>query len=302
MNDGVLAIGSQPQESLNQENNHSSESINGDFNGLVNRLEKFAKELRRDVVQMIGKAGSGHPGGSLSSADILAVLYGHVLCHKPADPSWPDRDRFILSKGHAAPIQYAALAETGYFPKDVLWTLRQYGSILQGHTDSTMTPGVEMSAGSLGQGLSFGIGCALAARLSNKDYRVHVLLGDGECQEGQVWEAAMSAANFGLDNLVAVIDRNNQQNDNWVHLTQHVKPLGEKWEAFRWNVIHTNGHSVADLLRAFDNAKTLKDRPTVIIGDTVKGKGVSFIENNLDFHGKAPSKEQVELALVELAD
>ena len=299
---GCWLLGSQSHESLNQKNKHSSESMNGDFDGLVKRLEKFAKELRRDVVQMIGKAGSGHPGGSLSSADILAVLYGHVLRHDPANPSWPERDRFIMSKGHAAPIQYAALAETGYFPKEALWTLRQYGSILQGHTDSTMTPGVEMSAGSLGQGLSFGIGCAIAARLDNQNYRVHVLLGDGECQEGQVWEAAMAAANFGLDNLVAIVDRNNQQNDNWVHLTQNVRPLGEKWEAFKWNVIHINGHNVSELVRAFDEAKTVKGRPTIIIGDTVKGKGVSFIQNNLDFHGKAPSKEQVELALVELAD
>lgn len=272
------------------------------YHGLVAELEAAARRLRRDVVQMIGKAGSGHPGGSLSSADIIAVLYWRVLRHDPANPTWPDRDRFILSKGHAAPILYAALAEQGYFPMDALWTLRQFGSILQGHTDSTVTPGVELSAGSLGQGLSFGIGCAIAARLKGQDYRVHVLLGDGECQEGQVWEAAMSAANFGLDNLVAIVDRNNQQNDNWVHLAQDVKPLGEKWRAFKWHVVHINGHSVPQLLDAFTEAKTVKGRPTVIIGDTVKGKGVSFIENNLTFHGKAPTKEQVEQGLLELAD
>ncbi len=263
-------------------------------------METVARRLRRHIITMIGKAGSGHPGGSLSAVEILTVLYFKVLRHKPSDPCWPDRDRFILSKGHAAPLLYATLAECGYFPRDELSTLRQLGSRLQGHTDRTLTPGVEMSAGALGQGLSFAIGVALAGRLGLQDYRVYVLLGDGECDEGQVWEAGMAAAHFKLDNLVAIVDNNGLQIDGWNREVMNLEPLNRKWEAFGWYVIEVDGHDLAQLSGAFDRAKQVKGQPVVIIAHTVKGKGVSFMENNPDFHGKAPDAGEVEIALREL--
>lgn len=266
----------------------------------VAEMEAIAKRLRRDIITMIGKAGSGHPGGSLSAVEILTALYFRVLRHKPLDPHWPDRDRFILSKGHAAPALYAVLAECGYFPVEELATLRQIDSRLQGHTDMTRTPGVEMSAGALGQGLSFAIGVALAGRLSSKDYRTYVLLGDGECDAGQVWEGAMSAAHFKVDNLVAIVDRNGQQLDGWTRDIMNLDPFPAKWQAFGWQVIEVDGHSIPQLLDAFAQAKTVKHQPTVIIAHTIKGKGVSFMENNNDFHGKAPNAEEVKLALKEL--
>lgn len=249
---------------------------------------------------MTGKAGSGHPGGSLSAADIVTTLYFKVLRHDPKNPRWKDRDRFILSKGHAAPILYAALAERGYIPIEELTTLRRPGSCLQGHCDMTATPGVEMSSGSLGQGLSFGIGIALAGRLDARAYRVYVLLGDGECDEGQVWEAAMASAHFKLDNMVAIIDHNEQQIDGWNYEVMNLEPLAEKWKSFGWHVIEVDGHDFAQLISAFEEAKQIKGKPTAIIAKTVKGKGVSFMERNLDFHGKAPNPEQVKKALEEL--
>jgi len=263
-------------------------------------MEAIARRLRRHIITMTGRAGSGHPGGSLSAVEILTALYFKVLRHKPQDPHWPERDRFILSKGHAAPALYAILAECGYFPVDELATLRQMDSCLQGHTDCTVTPGVEMSAGALGQGLSFAIGVALAGRLNSKDYRVHALLGDGECDEGQVWEAAMSAAHFKVDNLAAIVDNNGQQIDGWNRDVMNLDPFPAKWQAFGWQVIEVDGHSIPQLTQAFDKAKKVKGQPTVIIAHTVKGKGVSFMENNPHFHGTAPDAEEVKLALKEL--
>lgn len=249
---------------------------------------------------MIGRAGSGHPGGSLSAVEIISTLYFRVMRHNPQQPDWPDRDRFILSKGHAAPVLYATLAESGYFPVEELSTLRQLDSRLQGHTDRTLTPGVEMSAGSLGQGLSFALGIALAGRLNSQQYRVYALLGDGECDEGQVWEAAMASAHFKVDNLVAIADRNEQQIDGWTRDVMGLEPFNQKWQSFGWHVIEVDGHSFAQLIEAFDRAKLVKGQPTIIIAHTIKGKGVSFMENNPDFHGKAPSAAQVEQALKEL--
>jgi len=263
-------------------------------------LRTVAKRLRRHIITMIGKAGSGHPGGSLSSVEIVTTLYWKVLRHKPDDPQWTDRDRFILSKGHAAPLLYAVLAECGYFPVAELATLRQLDSRLQGHADRTATPGVEMSSGSLGQGLSFAIGVALAGRLNSQSYRVHVLLGDGECNEGQVWEGAMAAAHFKLDSLVAIVDNNGMQICGWNCDVMNLEPLNQKWAAFGWHVIEVDGHNFTQLLDAFKQAKLAKGQPTVIIAHTVKGKGVSFMENNADFHGKAPNAAEVAIALKEL--
>jgi len=210
-------------------------------------MEAIAKRLRRHIISMIGKAGSGHPGGSLSSVEIVTTLYFKVLRHQPQDPCWRDRDRFILSKGHAAPLLYAALAECGYFPVEELPTLRQLESRLQGHTDCKLTPGVEMTAGALGQGLSFAVGVALAGRLNLQSNRVYVLLGDGECDEGQVWEAAMAAAHFRIDNLAAIVDRNGLQIDGWNRDVMNLEPFAEKWQAFGWQVIEANGHDIEQL-------------------------------------------------------
>jgi transketolase len=266
----------------------------------VAELEMLAKKVRRHIVSMIGKAGSGHPGGSLSAVEIVTALWFKVMRHKPQDPCWPDRDRFVLSKGHAAPLLYAVLAECGYFPVEELPTLRQLDSRLQGHPDCTTTPGIEISAGALGQGLSFSVGVSLAGRLDGRGYGVYVLLGDGECDEGQVWEAAMAAAHFKLDNLVAVVDNNGQQIDGWNRDVMNLDPFNEKWAAFGWQVIEVDGHDFSQLLAALDRARLVKGQPTVVIANTVKGKGVSFMENNPDFHGKAPDAEEVAIALREL--
>jgi transketolase len=271
------------------------------FDLSVSELEKMARQLRRHVITMTATAGSGHPGGSLSAADIVTALYFKVMRHDPENPRWPDRDRFILSKGHVAPILYAALAECGYFPVEELSTLRKLDSRLQGHTDRTLTPGVEMSAGSLGQGLSFGIGVALAGRLDKRNYQVYVLLGDGECEEGQVWEAAMFAPHHRVDNLTAIVDHNDLQLDGRVCDIMGIEPLADKWRAFNWHVLEINGHDMSQILQALKEARKIKQKPTVIIAHTVKGKGVSFMENNVDFHGKAPTPQEAELALKELA-
>ena len=263
---------------------------------------------------MLAAAGSGHPGGSLSAVEILSALYFRILRHNPAAPLWPDRDRFILSKGHAVPALYAVLAECGYFPEEELMTLRKLGSRLQGHafayfppgTEGLCTPiqsppGIEMCAGSLGQGLSYSIGQALAARLDGRDYRVYCLMGDGELDEGQVWEAAMAAAHYALDNLVAIIDRNRIQNDGFVDDIMRTDPLPAKWQSFGWHVIEVDGHNVSQLIDAFEAARTVKGKPTVIIAHTIKGKGVSFMENTATWHGRAPTPEEAERALAELA-
>ena len=267
----------------------------------VPELGQKARLLRRHVITMIATAGSGHPGGSLSAADIVTALYFKVMRHDPKNPQLPDRDRFVLSKGHAAPILYAALAECGYFPIEELSTLRKLGSRLQGHTDRTLTPGVEMSAGSLGQGLSYGIGIALAGRLDKKSYRTFVLLGDGECDEGQVWEAAMFAPHHRIDNITAIVDHNDLQLDGRTCDIMGLEPLGDKWRAFNWHVLEINGHDIKQIIEALKKAVDTKGKPTVIIAHTVKGKGVSFMENNVDFHGKAPNPQETEQALKELA-
>lgn len=260
----------------------------------------MARRLRRDVITMITTAGSGHPGGSLSAADIVAALYFRVLRHNPDEPRWQDRDRFILSKGHAAPILYAALAESGYFPVAELATLRKLDSRLQGHAEAGLTPGVEMSSGSLGMGLSYAIGTALAARLDSAGYRTYVLLSDGECEEGQTWEAVLSAAHFKLDNLTAIVDFNGMQLSGWTRDIMNLEPFVRKWRAFGWRAIDVDGHDLNQILSALQKAKKTKGQPTVIIARTVKGKGVSFMENNVAFHGKAPTREEAERALKEL--
>ncbi|MCL2032348.1 MAG: transketolase [Methanomassiliicoccaceae archaeon] len=263
-------------------------------------LESKANILRRDVIEATSKAGSGHPGGSLSSADLMAVLYFSVMNHDPADPEWEDRDRFILSKGHAAPILYAALAESGYFPKEELQTLRKIGSNLQGHPVRGKVPGVEMSTGSLGQGLSMACGMALAGKLDKKEYKVFCLLGDGELQSGQNWEAAMLARHYQLNNLIAFVDRNQLQITGGTECTMSLFPLQDKWRAFGWNVIIIDGHSLPQILEACSKAKRSETNPTAIIMNTVKGKGVSFMENNCDFHGKACKTDEEDKALKEL--
>ncbi|MCD6358517.1 MAG: transketolase [Dehalococcoidia bacterium] len=263
-------------------------------------LPATAKKLRRHIIKMITAAGSGHPGGSLSAVEMVTALYFRVMRHSPTNVDWVDRDRFVLSKGHAAPLLYAALAECGYVPTEELYTLRKLNSRLQGHTDKTATPGVEMSSGSLGQGLSFSIGIALAARLNEQDYRVYTLLGGGECDEGQVWEAAMAAPHFKLDNMVALIDNNRLQIDGWNKDIMNVEPIAEKWHSFGWHTIEIDGHNFEQILSALDKAEAIKGQPTAIIAHTIKGKGVSFMENNVDFHGKAPTPEEAEQALKEL--
>ena len=275
-------------------------SLRNKFNLSTPELKEMAKKLRRHVITMIARAGSGHPGGSLSAADIVTALYFRVLRHDPKDPQWPERDRFILSKGHAAPILYAALAETGYFPVAELETLRKMDSRLQGHTDRNLTPGVEMSAGSLGMGLSFAIGTAMAARLDSKTYRTYALLSDGECQEGQTWEAALAAPHFKLDNLTAIVDCNGIQLSGRTCDIMDLEPLMQKWQAFGWHVIEIDGHDFDQILSAVHQAEKTKGRPTVIAARTIKGKGVSFMENNVAFHGKAPTPEETQRALKEL--
>jgi transketolase len=263
-------------------------------------LEERAKVIRRHIIRMLTKAGSGHPGSSLSTVDLLVALFYNKLRHNPQLPKWPDRDRFIMSKGHACPALYAILAEMGYFDIAKLDTLRQFGSILQGHPCMKTTPGIEISGGSLGQGLSVGLGIALAARLDKKSYRTYVMLGDGEIEEGQVWEAAMAASHYKVDNLCAILDQNGLQIDGFIHEIMSPYPIPDKWRGFGWHVIEIDGHNYESILAAYDEAEKIKGRPTIIVAKTVKGKGVSFMENQVDWHGKAPSKEESERALAEL--
>lgn len=264
-------------------------------------LESVAKNIRRSIVSMICEAKSGHPGGSLSIVDILTALYYGEMKIDPTKPKMEGRDRFVLSKGHAAPALYAVLAERGYFAKEELMTLRKFGSHLQGHPDMKKVPGVEISTGSLGQGLSVANGMALNAKLFQEEYRVYVMMGDGELQEGQIWEAAMTAAHYKLDNLCAFVDVNNLQIDGSVDVVMGVEPLDKKWEAFGWNVISIDGHNFEEIFSALETAKTCKGKPTLILAKTVKGKGVSFMENVCGFHGTAPTAEERERALAELA-
>jgi transketolase len=267
---------------------------------VIRRLQRQARLLRQDVIRMTHAARSGHPGGALSAADVVTALYFKVLRLDPSRPDWPDRDRFVLSKGHACPLWYAALAERGYFPVDELLTLRRIDGRLQGHPDMTKTPGVDITTGSLGQGLSAGVGMALGLRLDRRPSRVYVILGDGELNEGQVWEAAMAAAKYRLDNLTAVVDYNNLQLDGWCDEIMPLEPLADKWRAFNWEVIEIDGHAMTEILEAFARAARVKGRPTVIIAHTVKGKGVSFMEDQRDWHGKAPDDEEFRLAMHEL--
>ena len=266
----------------------------------IPELEAIARELRRDVVETIYAAGSGHPGGSLSELDILICLYFHAMRHNPNNPQWADRDRFILSKGHASPGLYTVLARAGYFPQEELPTFRKLDSRLQGHAHP-MTPGVEMNSGSLGMGLSFALGCALAAMIDGKGSLVYALLGDGECDEGEIWEAAMAASHHQAKNLIAIVDRNRIQNDRHTDEVMTLEPLAQKWRAFGWRVMETDGHDYNALLPTINRARQRRTRPTVIIAHTIKGKGVSFMENNPGFHGRAPNKDEFEQAMKELA-
>jgi len=263
-------------------------------------LAVIAQRMRRTAIEMIFAAKSGHPGGSLSAAEIVTTLFFDVLRHDPANPKWPDRDRFILSKGHCCPILYAVMAECGYCPKETLNTLRKLGSIYQGHPDVRFLPALEASTGSLGQGVSLGIGMALAARLNGSPSRSYVVLGDGEIQEGQVWEAAMFASFHRVDNLVAIVDYNRIQLDGFVKDILDLEPLAEKWHSFGWHVVEIDGHSVTALQDAFAEAAATKGKPTCVLAHTIKGKGVSFMENNPKFHGAAPSAEEFALAMKEL--
>ena len=266
----------------------------------VEELEQMAATIRCDIIEMICTAKAGHPGGSLSATDVVTALYFRLMRIDPQNPGWPERDRFILSKGHACPVWYAALAERGYFDKAHLGTLRRLNSILQGHPDMHKTPGIDMTAGSLGHGLSVGLGMALSGKLRKKDYHVWIVIGDGESQEGSIWEAAMAASRWKADNLTAVMDCNNLQNDFYVDQTMPIEPIADKWRAFGWHVLEIDGHDMAAVVRALETAKTVKDRPTIVLARTIKGKGVSFMENVCEWHGKAPSQEQASTALNEI--
>jgi transketolase len=266
----------------------------------VEELEQMAVIIRCDIIDMICTAAAGHPGGSLSAADIVTALYFRVMRIDPENPKWPDRDRSILSKGHACPVWYAALAERGYFDKAHLKTLRQMGSILQGHPDMLKTPGIDMTAGSLGHGLPAGLGMALAGKLQQKDYHVFVIIGDGESQEGSIWEASMAAPNFKLDNLTAILDYNHLLNDYSLEDIMPIHPAVDKWQAFGWHVIEIDGHDMAQVVQALEEAKSHKGAPTMIVANTVKGKGVSYMENVCEWHGRAPCQEEADQALEEL--
>lgn len=267
---------------------------------LIQNLEDKAREMRKDIVVMIGEAQSGHPGGSLSAADILAALYFSVMRYDVSNPRWEDRDRFILSKGHASPALYAALAEAGFYPKEDITTFRKINSHLQGHPDMKKLAGVDFTTGSLGQGISAANGMALAAKLDNKDYRIFCLIGDGESEEGQIWEGAMASAHYKLDNVTAITDFNGLQIDGPNCEVMTVTPLPDKWRAFGWNVIEVDGHNFTELLDALSPDRKVEGKPTMIIAHTIKGKCVSFMEGVCDWHGKAPSEDQVRQALAEL--
>lgn len=266
----------------------------------VERLKEIAKKIRKHVLMMFMEAGSGHPGGSLSVVETLTTLYFHKMRHNPNDPEWSKRDRFVLSKGHAAPTLYATLAESGYFPVEELRSLRKLGSRLQGHPDMRRLPGIEISTGSLGLGFSVAVGMALAGKIDAEDYRVFALLGDGETQEGQIWEAAMAASHYRLDNITAILDRNGLQLDGPTERIMSIEPIAAKWLAFRWHVLETDGSEIGEIMKALNEADNIKGKPTIIIAHDVKGRGVPFMEWNADFHGKVPDKESLSKALQEL--
>lgn len=266
----------------------------------INELQEIAKVIRKDIVTMLTESASGHPGGSLSAVEILTTLYFNEMNINPEKPRDPERDRFVLSKGHAAPVLYSALARRGFFNVDELHTLRKIGSMLQGHPNMNDVPGIDMSTGSLGQGISVAVGMALAGKCDNKSYRVYSLLGDGELEEGQVWEAAMCAAHYKLDNLTAFIDSNGLQIDGKCEDVMNPGPIDQKFKAFGWHVIEIDGHDLEAIQKAIDEAKNTKGQPTAVVCHTVKGKGVSFMENQAGWHGTAPSKEQCEIAIKEI--
>ncbi|MBU0762537.1 MAG: transketolase [Candidatus Altiarchaeota archaeon] len=270
------------------------------MNDLVKELKSKSKLVRKHILEMTTRACSGHPGGSMSCIDIVVALYFYKMRHRPEDPRWEGRDLFILSKGHASPALYSVLAESGYFPVEELKTFRQMESFLEGHPCRKTIPGVDASTGSLGQGLSIAAGLALGAKLDKKDRRIYVMLGDGESQEGQVWEAAMSCSHYRLDNLCAILDRNSLQIDGSTEEVMAIEPIADKWASFGWNVLTIDGHNVGEIIRALDDAESLKGLPTMIIANTTKGKGVSFMENVCEYHGKPLSKEQLCEALKEL--
>jgi transketolase len=266
----------------------------------IAELERVAAAIRCDVIEMICAAGEGHPGGSLSVTDVVTALYFRIMRVDPENPGWPDRDRFILSKGHACPAWYSALAERGYWDKAHLGTLRQLNSLLQGHPDMKVTPGIDMTAGSLGHGLSAGLGMALAGRLHGSDYHVWVVIGDGECQEGSVWEAALAAAKWKVDNLTAILDRNKLQNDDRIENVMPDEPMADKWRAFGWDVIEIDGHDMAQIVETLEHVQEVKGVPTIVIANTVKGKGVSYMEGIPVWHGRAPDEFEAACALEEI--
>ena len=267
----------------------------------IDELKILARYMRIDIIKMIGAAGSGHPGGSLSEVELLTALYWRVMRHDPKNPQWRDRDRFILSKGHGCPALYAALAYSGYFDRALLMTLRKLGSPLQGHPDKRFLPILEASTGSLGQGPSIGIGTALAAKLDHLDYHTFVMIGDGESQEGQIWEAAMFAPFHKLNNLTVIVDNNAQQLDDFTDKILSLKPMAEKWKSFGWNVEEIDGHDFTQVIPALEKARAnASEKPTCVIANTVKGKGVSFMEHQIKWHGVAPKPEEVAAAVKEL--
>ncbi len=259
-----------------------------------------ARLIRRNIIKMLGQAGSGHTGGALSASDIVSCLYFWEMNIDPNRPHWVERDRFVLSKGHAAPVLYAVLAEKGFFPPDHLNNLRKLGSPLQGHPDMRKVPGVEASTGSLGQGISWAVGMALAGKIDNKSYRVYTLLGDGEIEEGMVWEAAMAAAHYKLDNLIAFVDHNGLQIDGRVEEVMSPLPIPDKFKAFGWEVLEIDGHDHKQIMEALNFGRTIKGKPTAVIAHTIKGKGCSFMEDRVEWHGVAPKPNEVEIALAEL--
>jgi transketolase len=266
----------------------------------IKQIEEKAQILRRHIIKMLGEAGSGHTGGSLSAADILASLYFWEMNIDPNKPEWPERDRFVLSKGHAAPVLYAALAEKGFFPKTLLSSLRKLGSPLQGHPDMRKLPGVEASTGSLGQGISWAVGMALAGKMDHKPFRVYTLVGDGELEEGMVWEAAMAAAHYKLDNLVLFVDYNGLQIDGPLEKVMSPEPIDDKFKAFGWETLYIDGHNCQQIMESLEFARQVKGKPTAIVAKTVKGKGCSFMENRVEWHGTAPKPQEVAIALSEL--
>ncbi len=273
------------------------ETLNDDR---IKELKEIARRVRIYVVKSTNAAGSGHPGGSLSATDMLTVLYFEIMDHKPDEPDWEERDRLVLSKGHAAPALYGVLAESGYFPIEELMTLRALGSRLQGHPDMRKTPGVDASTGSLGQGLSIACGMSLASNIDRKNYRIFVICGDGEMQSGQIWEAGMFAAQYKLDNLIVFLDRNQLQIDGSTEEVVSIEPIVSKWKSFGWHVQEIDGHDMGKIYESIQKALEVEGKPSMIVAHTVKGKGVTFMEGSLAFHGKAANDEQLEIALKEL--